>query len=144
MYNACMGALSGWSISSGSGKRASHQPKPSAPYSPVHVDAGPMSANAAYFPAPPVHKPLHQASRSVSHSYSHGQDHGTVQIWSPAEGWIDGGRAAGLGVGVEEEGNYVQGRSRGNSVATQMILVGDAPKGRRKPVPKAQEEVHAL
>lgn len=180
MYNACVGAFSSWSIGSstasgsGSGKRASQPAKPvSGPYSPVHVEPGPLSANAAYFPIQTYRAPSytsqshqqrqqqqlqdqqggsgrHQASRSVSFT----QDSTPVQVWSPSSGWTEAGaQAAGLGVGVEEEGNYVQGRTRSNTSATLLtertVVMGDAPKGRRKPVPKPQEpqgaeEVHAL
>ena len=75
-----------------------------------------------------------------------------MQVWSPSTGWTEAGaQAAGLGVGVEQEGNYAQGLSRSNTSATmgkaQMITLGEAPKGRRKPVPRPQQEadeVHAL
>lgn len=120
-----------------------------------------MSANAAYFPTQAHRTPSysasaqdpqlvgkHHTSRSVSYTQSQAQV--PVQVWSPSTGWTEAGaEAAGLGVGVEQEGNYAQGLSRSNTSATlgKMITLGEAPKGRRKPVPRPQqeaEEVHAL
>lgn len=154
MYTACMGALSGWSIGAPKAKRA---PQPSDPQHPVHVDAAPMSAPGAYFPAHSSmtsrnssfsHSSKHQASRSVSYTYAQ-EAQGPIQVWSPHTGWTGAAHQAGLGVGVEEEGNYVHGRTRSSTSATTgaAVVLADAPKGRRKPVPRAEgadEEVHAL